>query len=601
MSVYRRIVLAFFCSLVVAPGLALAQQAPPPHAPEIHGALLSGEEMVADLRFLTELAPAPHGANGWKSLKQVLDTFMDGTDPQKPVIVNVLMTSTSSEIRTCFPVKDPPGKPLGQKFLANLDASGIKYKRLAPGSFQLGGGDKVAANSLYNGFLRVLNAPISYAVIATSKISLPPNLPDPTTGKVVAALLAKKLDLGLMIKNDKQTAADQEARKKDFQRVKDNLTAGLKQQADELPEDFELRKATLNHNLEELERFIAESAELVLGWTTDSAKKEARLDLELSAIPGTSLETSAKLLGQTPGMFDSVPRSADAMLSGRINFPLDEIRKSHALGGILLLRASASKSIDLAKDKSDEAKEATKTAANLWFDMLHAGANAGSLDAMIEVSQPAGEKVNLVFGIKAPNGNDLKPILELIPKMKPDTKVQLDVDKVGEVSIHSIAMPDNDADLEEIFGKGALIHIATGPTAWWVAVGGKSLEQLKAAIDAAGKANAAEANNFLTLYVKAGPWVEILDVRRTRLDSQDTTKKDPAKKLTDAEAAEAKTKRDRDATRKLAIEAFKAGKDTWETKIESKDGKVTGTTRFDEGILRFIGSAIAKFSNEVLK
>ena len=93
--------------------------------------------------------------------------------------------------------------------------------------------------------------------------------------------------------------------------------------------------------------------------------------------------------------------------------------------------------------------------------------------------------------------------------------------------------------------------------------------------------------------------------KKARLNGIRSLKRKPRsgrpKKLTDAEAAEAKTKRDRDATRKLAIEAFKAGKDTWETKIESKDGKVTGTTRFDEGILRFIGSAIAKFSNEVLK
>lgn len=599
MSIFRRVTLALCCSLVLTSGVTFAQQAPPPHAPEIHGALLSGDELVADLKFLTELAP--NGANGWKALKEVLDTFMDGMDLQRSVIIDVLTTAIGSEIRTHFPVKDPAGKPLGQKFLANLGAGIAKNKRLTAGFYQLGGGEKVAADAAYNGFLRILNAPISYAVIASSKHNLPANLPDPTKGKTVASLLAKKLDLGLMVKNDKQTAADQEARKKDFQKVKDNLTAGLKPQADESSEDFELRKGTLTHNLDELERFIVESAELVLGWTTDAQRREARLDFELSAIAGTSLETSAKLLGQAPGMFASVPRSADTILSGRLNFPLDEMRKSHALGGILLARASVATRIDSSKDKTDEVKEATKTAANLWFDILHAGANAGAVDGMIEVSQAPNEKVNLVFGIKAPNGSDLKPILELIPKMKPDMKVQIDVDKVGEISIHSISLPENDADLEQVFGKEATVHVATGPTVWWVAVGGKSLDQLKAAIDAAGKANAVDASNFLTVYVKASPWVEILDARRVRLDGQDTAKKDPAKKLTDEEAAAAKAKRDREATRKLAIEAFKAGKDTWETKMDAKDGKVTGTTRFDEGILRFIGSAISKFSNENLK
>ena len=185
--------------------------------------------------------------------------------------------------------------------------------------------------------------------------------------------------------------------------------------------------------------------------------------------------------------------------------------------------------------------------------------------------------------------------------MKSDAKLQLDIEKVGEVSIHSITMPVADADLEEAFGKDAVLYVATGPTAWWVAIGSKSLEQLKAAIEVVGKGSGGDASNFLTVYVKASPWIEFLDARSARRDAADTTKKDPAKKLTDEEAAAAKAKRDREAVRKLALEAFKPGKDTWETKLEAKDGKVTGTTRFDEGILRFIGSAIAKFSNENLK
>ena len=249
MKTIRRTAMAFCCALVFASGTTFAQQAPPPHAPQIHSALLSGEELVADLKFLTELAP--NGANGWKLLKQVLDTFMDGTDPAKPVIVDVILNSTGSEIRTHFPLKDPPGKPLGQKFLANLEGFGIKSKRLAAGLFQLGGGDKVDPQAVYNGFMRVLSAPISYGSIASSRNSLPANLTDPTKGKAVAALLAKKFDWGLIVKNEKQAAADQEARKKDFQKVKDNLTAGLKQQADESPETFELRKGTLTHNLDD--------------------------------------------------------------------------------------------------------------------------------------------------------------------------------------------------------------------------------------------------------------------------------------------------------------------------------------------------------------
>ncbi|HLQ46314.1 MAG TPA: hypothetical protein VK137_16340, partial [Planctomycetaceae bacterium] len=462
-------------------------------------------------------------------------------------------------------------------FLANLGASGIHTRRLTVGFYSVSG--------LFPGFLRIAN---EHCSIAEKRGSLPGNLPNPTKGNVVAALLAKKFDVGLMVKNDKQAAADQAARRKDFQKVKDNLTEGLKRRPDEISEDFELRKRSLLHSLAELERFIAESAELTLGWTTDAPKKEARLDFELTTIPGSSLETSAKLLGQAPGMFASVPRSADAIFSVRVNFPLDDLRKTNVLEAIKQARTSAGKHIDAAKGKTAEQKDAQKETSEMWFDMLNAVTNTSGLDAMIEVSQASGEKANLVFGFKAPNGNDLKPIVELIPKIWPDYKVQLNVEAVDGVTIHSISVPEKNGDFEQFFGKGTPIHVGTGPNSCWIAIGAKSLDQLKAAIGAAGNANVGNANNFLTIFGKAGPWIEHLDTRRARLDAIDV-----GKKLTEAEA---KAKKDREATRKLALEAFKAGKDTWETNLDANAGKITGSTRFDEGLLRFLGSAISKFS-----
>src|SRR5207247_10707965 len=111
-------------------------------------------------------------------------------------------------------------------------------------------------------------------------------------------------------------------------------------------EDFELRKALLQHQLAEGERFIADSKLLLLGWTTDAAQKQGRLDLELSAIPQSSLDVSANLLGQAPGMFSSVPRADGAILSGRVNFVLDQMRKDNAWGLLPLLRASTAKRIE---------------------------------------------------------------------------------------------------------------------------------------------------------------------------------------------------------------------------------------------------------------
>lgn len=591
MRIIRHLALVLCGSLGLIGGAAVAQQAPPAHAPQIHVALNSTADLMADLKFLCELS-GQQGVKGWKLLEPFLEETFAGSDPKRPVVVDVLFNANGSDVRAHFPLLVDPKKPLGQKFLANLAGIGIPNKRFGTGVTQLGGGDKVLPNAAYNGFMRILAAPINYASVTHDRNLLPANLPDPTKGNVVAALLAKNYDLGLMVKNVKQADADQKARRADFQKAKENLLAGLKKKPEDTAEGFAVQKALLEHNLGELERFIAESDELMLGWNTDAPKKEARLDLELAAIPGSALDASAKLLGKEPGMFSSVPRSPDAILSGRLHFPLDEFRQSSLLTAMPLYRAAAD--ADIANStKSAEQKEAKKTASKLWFDMVEAEAKVGVLDALIEMSQANGEKSNLVGGIKAKDGHALKAILELIPKMNADYKVQLDVEKVGEVAIHSIQIPENHEDFEMIFGKGAPVFVATGPNAWWVAVGAKSLDQLKLALGAVGQGNAAQANNFLTLFARVGPWVEFIDTRRARLDAVPSEKK-----LTEADL---KDKKDRAAVRKIALDTFKSGKGTIETKLDAKDGRVTGSTRLDETILHFIGAAISDFSNKTLK
>lgn len=593
MKVNRRITLASCFCLFFAVEVVVAQQTPPAHSPQVWAALSSGNEMMADLKFLVETS-GPTGPAGWKALEDVLASFMEGTDSVKPAFAEILFNADGSDTRVYFPVKDAVGKALGTKFLSNLNLTGVSSKKLVANFYQLGIGNappNPKNTSPYNGHLRVLLPPVGYVAITTKKELLPLNLPDPNKNKSLASLLSKKFDLGLIVQNDKQTAADQTARKKDFQKAKDNLLAGMKQKPDDSAEEFALNKALVRHDLEELERFIAESAELVLGWTTDAPKKEARLDFELATIPGSTLDASAKELGQSSGMFGSVPRSADSILSGRINFTIDAMRKEHALEAITLGRPALDKSLSGAVNKKPEQIEAMRKVAKIWFDMLEVGAKAGVVDGMIEVSQTAGEKANLIFGIKAPDGHALKGILELLPTIMEGHSLRVAVETVGDVEIHVLQAPESDGDFSLMFGKGAPIYVATGPTAWWVSIGSKSLEQLKAAIAAAGKP--AEANTFLTFAVKAGPWVEILDARRTRLNAQNADKK-----LT---AEEAKSRKDRDAIRKIALDVFKAGKDTWETKLVAKDGKVSGSTRFDEGVLKFVGSVVAKFSKDVLQ
>ena len=593
MKTIRLVALALCCSLGLTDQSLFAQPITPPHAPEIHAVLSSGDELNADLKFMCELAGA-QGVRGWKLLESFLAEIYGGTDTIKPAIFDVLLSPTGTEVRAYFPLLVIPGKSLGEKFMRNLDGIGIKPgKKHVANFYPLGGGDKEIPGSAFNGHLRILPAPINYAVIAKKKLTLPASLGDPTKDKFVAALLAKKFDLGLMLKNGKADDASIKARVADFQKVKNELLAGLKQTADELPEVFAVQKALLEHNLGELSRFVSESSELTLGWTTDAMKKEARLDFELEAIPNSDLDTSAKLLGQTPGMFSGVPRDKDAIFSGRIHFPLDGFRQTSFLGGLPLFRASTDARVEASKGYTSEQKVARKQARKILFDMLQDGANEGVIDGLIEVSQAAGEKANLVFAMKAKDGTVVKGILEQLPKINDGYKVQFDVEKVGDYVIHTLAIPDTNEDVELLFGKGTPVYVAAGPKAWWVAIGPKSLEPLKKAIADSAQPNAALTNNFLTMFYRVSPWLELVDARRARLDAKPSDAKP-----TDADL---KSNKERAVHRKLALDVLKEGKDTIETKLDAKAGRITGSTRFDEGLLKFIGSEIAKFSNETLK
>jgi hypothetical protein len=571
--------------------VAQAQNTPAAHAPQVHAVLNSTDELTSDLKVVTELA-GPQGIKGWKAFKDFLDLIFDGVDPKRPLVLDVLVNPTGSEMRAYFPVVGV-GQQLGQPFLTNLNGIGIKQKKLVQNFYQLGGGAVPMQGSAFDGYLRLLVAPTNYAVIAKKREILPPNLGDPTKDKVVTALLAKAFDVGLMVKNDKVDEASIKARRADFQKGKTELQAGFKQKPETTNEEFAVDQAVFNHLLEEVERFVAESSELTLGWITDAPQKEARLDFELTTAPGSSLEESAKQLGQTSSLFANVARSENAILSGRLNFPLDTLRKTNALAGIPLLRARADARIAASASRTDEQKTAFKAAAKLWYDMLEANVNAGVLDGMIEITQTKEEKANLLFGIKVTDGQPLVPILELVPAISTGLKVQLNVEKVGDYSLHKLEIPEDIAGFNSLFGKGAPIHFATGPKAVWLAIGAKSLEQLKTSLEAINKENHAPADQFLALFLRVGPWVEWLHEVRAEQDA-----KPSEKKLTEEEA---RIKSERAALRKRAIESLKPGQDSIETKMSAKGGHVSGSTRYGEGILRFIGNEVANFSNTTLK
>ena len=106
-----------------------------------------------------------------------------------------------------------------------------------------------------------------------------------------------KQDLVAELKND---AAGIGVRRDNFKALRKQFEALIKFRRGEDPHAFELRKLALNQQLDEAERFLVESENMQIRWTTDTVKGLGRGELSLTALPETELLTSV------PSVVDSV-------------------------------------------------------------------------------------------------------------------------------------------------------------------------------------------------------------------------------------------------------------------------------------------------------
>jgi hypothetical protein len=93
-----------------------------------------------------------------------------------------------------------------------------------------------------------------------------------------------------------------------------------------------------------------------------------------------------------------------------------------------------------------------------------------------------------------------------------------------------------------------------------------------------------------------GPWIDYLARRRGRLDE--------GVNLADLTKEEKLARDDREEMRKIAIDVFKKGGDTIDGRLyvvqqPGKEPRVEGQTTFGEGILRFVGTMMARMSKQL--
>ena len=549
----RILVTLALLTTIALPATARAQSTPP----KVKVVLQSADALLKDIKLILDLT-SPAEQKQWANIKGIIDTFLFGIDQTKPIGFTITLKEGDDDYYLALPITN-----LKEFISDNLGGFDITARKITTSSYKLLEQKKPV------GYMRYQKRYVTIDVDRTAANAV-------FNGPVAAAaLLAKQHSLSATVKNKPDEI---EGRRAAFTKVKTNLLAAVKPRTNETPEQLALRRETLALQLREGERFFAESETLSLGFRLDPKTKQAHLDINLAALPDTDLDKAINELANTPSHFANVSRADDSILSFRINHPLDAFRRASLQSVLAATQKAIQANIAGTASATDAQKAASNTALNTVVTVIQSTLAKGLLDAFIQVTPtPAGGNV-MVAGIRTNQGQQLRAALVAIPDSTEPTDVQLDSEKIGDVTLHVVTVPAKlRADFASIFGDATTMLVGTSDNAAWCAAGPGALEALKAAIDEQAAQPAPDKADpaFFDLAIQLGPWIQALDKRMGTAGEVDD--------------------------RKLAIKAFADGQDTLELKLQRVDNRVVGRTTLGTGVLRFLGKKVAEFSKENLE
>jgi hypothetical protein len=491
------------------------------------------------------------------------DPFLVGVDGVRPLGIDTLTGAEKIRYLAFIPIADL------KKFRNdNLAAAGIESKKLGKTLYRLQDEFEVL------GFLQFQN---DYAAISGKRADVPNAIANP---QPAYATLVANYDLAFEILNTQDSAAAIAVRKQQYDaNIRKELFALVKKRKLETADQFALRKLFTEIQLDELGRVYVGAKLARLGLVIDEKQTDvSTMDFVLNPLPETELAASVQLLAKKTSDFANIARTENAILSARINHPLDEMRQQNFVRLSKLLRDQAKKEFDKETDATQEEKENRKKAVDMFFDMIDAGLESGVVDAFAEAHPNESGKNTIVGGIVAVDGNALIEPLKLFPKASKGQKVELNVDEVGDVKIHKFTAATKDHALFNDFLGSDVVYIGTSEKAVWYAVGGENaLDELKAAITKCSEPNTGKADDPVAdIVIKLGPWMKL----RQALHAGENEDKELIK------------------LRQFAVDAFLIGDDSLTLNLKRVGDHLEGLMIGQPGILRFIGKMMADFSKE---
>lgn len=531
-----------------------------------------------------------------------IEIFLFGVDRSKPVRYDQIVGDKEGRREQMM----VPVENLKDFIKDDLDPIDIiaKPDKKDKSLYNLGGGG-------YPGFMRYVH---DYAYFAREGHAqdVPATIAPPA--ETHQHLLDQGFDVAAQLDNSKTTP---EQRKAAFASFRENTIAGIQKKPDETKEAFELRKRSSEQSLETMERLFVEASNVIIGAEFDVNKNLGTGKIILAANQDTTLNGTLKLQGQKHGRFAGVAQPEDPVLTGRLNYALDELGTQQSGELYKLMQTPLEQRIDKTEGLTDDQKAARKELVGIVVNMLTTSLDLGKWDGMAQVTKGSSGKHTGLIGLCLKDGAPIEKIVELLPRTANGYKSELNVDTAGDVKIHKLTVTEKyPKGLQDFFDPSGEIFIAAGPDTVWVSVGDGAVEALKAAVAAAANAPAGNVDpTVATLDMDLLPVLKLMGQLRKDgdFDLMGTLKsRGLLEPPPEEEHATAKKKKDGTAEpstaqmlenfewRDAAIEALDPKADRLHMDIKRVEDHLEGNGTMESGILKAIGDVIAKFAKENL-
>ena len=257
--------------------------------------------------------------------------------------------------------------------------------------------------------------------------------------------------------------------------------------------EAQLAEKVGRNTLSQLTQLIDEADTATIGWGVDQVGGKTYLDFSMTALPNSKLSEKMNLLSRATTAFTGFdfPEAA-AKLNFASIMGQDDIQHTTEL--LTSLETALNKQID--EDNNQRNKQALKDIVDSVFTVLKKTAATGKTDGggvlLLSETDP---KLQMAMGGYVADGAEFnrafRNAIQLASADPNFPQVNLNAATYRNVDFHTLSISGLDKEGQKVFGGRIDVAVGIGPTAVYVAVGGKPVELLKKVIDKASQPVAA--------------------------------------------------------------------------------------------------------------